>query len=700
MPDIMNFSPLWGVWNIVRQLGSGTFGDVYEARRSELGREYSSAIKHISIPPKGTDIRSLQAEGIITDIAMAQVYCQSLLDTLTKEIDLCYLLKGHTNLVGYEDHIIIPRRDEIGFDIFIRMELLTSLPEYAAANGMTVGSISKLCRDMCMALEVMEQKNIIHRDIKPANIFVNASGDYKLGDFGVARHMEGLSSMSVKGTYNYMAPEILRGGLVGPNSDLYSLGIVLYRLLNYNRAPLLPPPPAQISYQENQDALDRRLSGTPLPPPARAELSPALTNVIMRACEYEPSRRFRSAHEMRQALADFKSAEHLPAARSLDLDATVALERGFAGAPQINSSSSYSSRSQHNAYGDRDYYTGERPGHPNVGWPSPQKRNRPASNTALFATIFSVTGVVVVMLSVILFRLLSDREPRGSALSTSEPAVVASIPTSGPTLAPVPTPPPPVPTETVTYAPSTLSISGQSIPANSYEKGNSFSCAGVISSNYDITTVIVGVYDTNGRIMTGGNAAPNSANYIISPTLDSQVRFDQLDAGAYLYRISAEDASGNSLILTEKSFIVIDFINAQFYPSGRVNAKTYLSGSEDSFTDEEDDCTVISTGHINNGEEYWIIDFPITIPYPAGRVHKYALKRDVVYGNVEPYTVSVESDISVYRSSDMSIYFGVIKSNTNFICVVSEIGSIAQIIYSLDTGGYRIGWIEKSGLLR
>ena len=85
---------------------------------------------------------------------------------------------------------------------------------------------------------------MIHRDIKPQNIFITSKGDYKLGDFGVARTMEKtMSGMSKKGTYNYMAPEVYHRVNTGLVSDQYSLGLVLYWLLNEKRMPFLPLPP-------------------------------------------------------------------------------------------------------------------------------------------------------------------------------------------------------------------------------------------------------------------------------------------------------------------------------------------------------------------------------------------------------------------------------------------------------------------------
>lgn len=99
-------------------------------------------------------------------------------------------IKGFTNIVSYEDHMVIEHPDEIAWDILIRMELLTSLPDYCTTHTMSEKQVIQLGMDICNALEICEEKKIIHRDIKPDNIFVNDRGDFKLGDFGIARTVE------------------------------------------------------------------------------------------------------------------------------------------------------------------------------------------------------------------------------------------------------------------------------------------------------------------------------------------------------------------------------------------------------------------------------------------------------------------------------------------------------------------------------
>ena len=96
---------------------------------------------------------------------------------------------------------------------------------------------------MCSALELCRENNIIHRDIKPQNIFVSRYGVFKLGDFGVAKASTIRTSADKVGTYSYMAPEVYKGKGYDDRVDIYSLGMVLYWLLNERRGPFLPMPP-------------------------------------------------------------------------------------------------------------------------------------------------------------------------------------------------------------------------------------------------------------------------------------------------------------------------------------------------------------------------------------------------------------------------------------------------------------------------
>lgn len=131
--------------------------------------------------------------------------------------------------------------------------------EYYAGKNLTEKEVMKLGIDLCRSLEYCGQLHIIHRDIKPENIFVSRFGDFKLGDFGIARELEKtMSTLSKKGTYSYMAPEMYRGEQYDSRVDIYALGLVLYKLMNHNRLPFLNLEKQLITYRDKENALTRR----------------------------------------------------------------------------------------------------------------------------------------------------------------------------------------------------------------------------------------------------------------------------------------------------------------------------------------------------------------------------------------------------------------------------------------------------------
>lgn len=306
MGDIHSFEPFWGEWRVQDVLGRGAYGTVYKIEKRELGERYFAALKHIPIPAEQDGIGTFGGES--EDVTgTVQDHYRDLLNSLLAEIKINNQLKGYTNIVSYEDHQVLPRSDGMGYDIFIKMELLDSLPEMIRQRDLTVADVVRLGQEICVALTVLQKRKIIHRDIKPANIFMNAGGDFKLGDFGVAKIMERASEgMSIRGTLSYMAPEVNRGEEGDYRLDLYSLGLVLYRLLNYNRGPFLPLPPERVGAMQASEANRRRIRGEALPLPAMADRE--LGEIVLRACAFLPEDRWSSAEELRQQLVRYESA--------------------------------------------------------------------------------------------------------------------------------------------------------------------------------------------------------------------------------------------------------------------------------------------------------------------------------------------------------------------------------------------------------
>ena len=286
-------------WKIIRLLGEGSYGRVFEMERTEFGQTYQAALKVITVPQSKAEIGSILSEGMSTP--QAEAYFHGIVEELVHEFSIMFKLKGTANIVSCEDLRVLEHPDGIGWDILIRMELLHPLLPYVYEHPMARRDIIKLGIDICKALERCQRYNVIHRDIKPENIFISDNGDYKLGDFGIARTIERTTSgLSKKGTYSYMAPEVYAGREYGFSVDTYSLGLVLYRMLNKNRGPFLPQPPEAITFASREQALARRISGEPLPRPFYGE--GRLGEIVLKACAFDPKDRYSSPQQMRQEL--------------------------------------------------------------------------------------------------------------------------------------------------------------------------------------------------------------------------------------------------------------------------------------------------------------------------------------------------------------------------------------------------------------
>ena len=286
-------------WKIIRLLGEGSYGKVFEIERSEFGQTYRAALKVITVPQSSAEVRSVISEGM--SVSQAEAYFHGIVEELMHEFSIMFKLKGTANIVSCEDLRVLEHPDGIGWDILIRMELLHPLLPYVYQNPMARRDIIRLGIDICKALELCQRYNIIHRDIKPENIFISDNGDYKLGDFGIARTIERTTSgLSKKGTYSYMAPEVYAGREYGFSVDTYSLGLVLYRMLNKNRGPFLPQPPEAITFSSREQALARRMSGEPLPRPFYGE--GRLGEIVLKACAFDPKDRYSSPQQLRQEL--------------------------------------------------------------------------------------------------------------------------------------------------------------------------------------------------------------------------------------------------------------------------------------------------------------------------------------------------------------------------------------------------------------
>ena len=299
MEDKMNVRLPWPGWTVVKYLGEGGYGRVYEIERELSGIKEQAALKVVSRPADDAEIEACYENGY--DQASMKASYQEELQRYVKEYQLMKELQGQTNIVSCDDFAVVPRKDGIGGQIFIRMELLTPLQKVTNQSMLGESEVIRLGKDICKALMLCEARHIIHRDIKPENILVSKFGDYKLGDFGVARVQDHTTKATKMGTHGYAAPEVEHGHKYGKEADIYSLGITLYWLLNNRRMPFLNADES-VKAMKNQEALRRRYEGEKLPAPKNG--SAKLKQVVLKACAYRPEDRYRSAQELYDALSE------------------------------------------------------------------------------------------------------------------------------------------------------------------------------------------------------------------------------------------------------------------------------------------------------------------------------------------------------------------------------------------------------------
>lgn len=304
--------PIWNEWTLTELIGEGAFSKVYRAEKHTDGAFDTAAIKVISIPSDERQLRALTCDGLSEKETEDFLY--SLVKGYTTEIKLMTSFRSCPNVVSILDHMICRKKDSVGWDIFIRMELLTPLDRYISSTKPDEAMIIRLGSDICSALSAFSSASskIVHRDIKPTNIFISDFGTFKLGDLGSAREiLSSCESYTRLASGEFTPPESANSNEYNELSDIYALGLVMYKLANRN---LLPFVTSASDAQSRREAYEERFSGRDIPLPCG--VSTELGKIICKACAFRPEDRFRSAEEFSRALSSLhdgrKSASRAP----------------------------------------------------------------------------------------------------------------------------------------------------------------------------------------------------------------------------------------------------------------------------------------------------------------------------------------------------------------------------------------------------
>src|SRR5580693_2270007 len=288
-----------GAYRVLRTLGAGGMGEVYLAERADAQFEQQVAIKVVHGGALGTGMHSrLKLERQI----LAQL----------DHPNIAHLLDGGS-LPDGRAYIVMEYVDGIAIDA------------YCDSNRLDVVARLKLFQTVCAAVHYAHQNLIVHRDLKPSNILVTAAGVPKLLDFGIAKLLDDRQAMHLTlamthadirvMTPDHASPEQVRGQAITTSSDVYVLGVLLYKLLT-GTSPFIiptmrltdieraicekdPPLPSQavgtdVSAETRGITESRGVSAGRL----RRMLRGDLDNIIIMAMRKEPERRYASSQQM------------------------------------------------------------------------------------------------------------------------------------------------------------------------------------------------------------------------------------------------------------------------------------------------------------------------------------------------------------------------------------------------------------------
>jgi len=297
MPTPVTTGEMVGPYRILREIGRGGMGLVYEAERADGQFERRVALKFVGGPMLTDLLRRFQLERRIL-ASLEHPNITRLLDAGLSASGLPYLVIEYVNGVP--------------------------ITQYCQSKKLPLRERLELFRTVCVAVHHAHQRMIIHRDLKPNNILVESNGTPRLLDFGIARLLEETADeRTVAGfarfTLNYASPEQIRGERLSTASDIYSLGVLLYTLLTDDG-------PYDLSASSLSEST-RKLSELRIKPPSEhnsgvlsRQLKGDLDAIVLKALSADARERYASADEFARDIQRYLRAEPIAARPPLWID--------------------------------------------------------------------------------------------------------------------------------------------------------------------------------------------------------------------------------------------------------------------------------------------------------------------------------------------------------------------------------------------
>lgn len=269
----------------------------FHIRHPESGREF--VLKHISVPATQDQVEALLLTGAYADKDEADAYYRKEAEALIHEAEERKKLLDCPFILPFLGVQMDKKAEGVGYDVYAVLPKRNSLQKYLEENAISHLRGINMGIDLCVALAALREEGYVHGNLKPGNVFFSDSGRFLLGDFGLISTQDmQYAVLPEQYRSSYTAPE-LRNFIGGLNTtvDIYSLGMILYRIYNGNHAPF------EDEQTPSKAADTRRLEGDTLPAPLYADYE--LTEIIQKACAYDPADRYQTPEQMRVALEQY-----------------------------------------------------------------------------------------------------------------------------------------------------------------------------------------------------------------------------------------------------------------------------------------------------------------------------------------------------------------------------------------------------------
>ncbi len=275
--------PVFGSWYIESKLAEGKNSQFFKVYRERDNHRDYCGMKVLRFPANEQEISDVISSEKYTNV---NDYIDALEQHVTNCLNTMMSLRAGKNVVRFDNYQIL--REQSCFYAVVLMELLTPLSDYVDFDNINSEQVVSLGVDISSALQSFRSVGVVHHGVRPENIYVDIQGNFKLGDFGY--EIEGISSR--REVSPYVAPELFRSDNEDIASDIYALGITMYKLLNDNRTPFLPDFPNPVTWSDRENAFQKSVRGEAFPKAKNADDN--LWQIISKATDFNVYLRYGS----------------------------------------------------------------------------------------------------------------------------------------------------------------------------------------------------------------------------------------------------------------------------------------------------------------------------------------------------------------------------------------------------------------------